>query len=211
MPGGVLGAELVSVRTIVSVIGIAAVFGAVVLYGGTYVGAWDPLEPPPRGPAASEEDGDATTTASAPTTTAQSQPPTPTTTSIAPDAAWLEEANALCRRSAEEVAALPEPRTQKEARTVLAQAVDLNGFYNDEFAALGAPAGGAVAFAELLVLFEREEKLLGRMLTALQENKMGEFFRLSDRVIPLALAEDDLLYKLGAENCTVSLVPELSF
>jgi hypothetical protein len=203
-------AELVSVRTIVSVIGIAAVFGAVVLYGGTYVGAWDPLEPPPRGPTAAEEDGEATTTVKAPTTTAESEP-TPAPAPVAPDSQWLEEANALCKRSVEEVAALPEPTTEKEAKTVLAQAVDLNSFYNDEFAALGAPPGGAVAFAELLVLFEREEKLLRRMLTALQDNKMGEFFRLSDRVIPLALEEDDLLYKLGAENCTVSLVPELSF
>jgi hypothetical protein len=201
---------LVSVRTIVSVIGIAAVFGAVVLYGGSYVGAWEPVQPPPRSPGAAEEDDEATTTAKAPTTTAESQP-APTTAQAAPDSRWLEEANALCRRSDEEVAALPEPTTQKEAKTVLAQAVDLNAFYNDEFAALGAPAGGAVAFAELLVLFEREDKLLRRMLTALQENKMNEFFRLSDRVIPLALEEDDLLYKLGAENCTVSLVPELSF
>ncbi|MEX0815986.1 MAG: hypothetical protein WD027_00950 [Gaiellales bacterium] len=199
-----------SVRTIVSVIGIAAVFGAVVLYGGSYVGAWDPVEPRPPGPAAAEEDDDATTTAKAPTTTAKSQEPAPTP-APAPDSRWLAQANALCRRSAEEVAALPEPTTQKEARTVLAQAVDLNAFYNDEFAALGAPPGGAVAFAELLGLFEREEKLLRRMLTALQENKMNEYFRLSDRVIPLTLEEDDVLYELGAENCTVSLVPELSF
>jgi hypothetical protein len=194
---------LVSVRTIVSVIGIAAVFGAVVLYGGDYVGAWDPVEPPPASPAAGEEDDEATTTA-------KSEQPAPTTATVL-DSAWLEQANALCRRSVEEVAALPEPTTQKEARTVLAQAVDLNAFYNDEFAALGAPPGGAVAFAELLGLFEREEKLLRRMLTALQENKMNEYFRLSDRVIPLTLEEDDVLYELGAENCTVSLVPELSF
>lgn len=200
-----------SVRTIVSVIGIAAVFGAVVLYGGSYVGAWDPVEPPPPSPAAAEEDDEATTTAKAPTTTAKSQQPAPATTPTAPDSRWLEQANALCRRSVEEVAALPEPTTQKEAKTVLAQAVDLNAFYNDEFAALGAPPGGAVAFAELLGLFEREEKLLRRMLTALQENKMNEYFRLSDRVIPLTLEEDDVLYELGAENCTVSLVPELSF
>jgi hypothetical protein len=200
----------VSVRTIVSVIGIAAVFGAAVLYGGSFVGAWDPVEPPPASPAAADEDDDATTTAKAPTTTAKSQQPAPTTATVL-DSAWLEQANALCRRSAEEVAALPEPTTQKEARTVLAQAVDLNAFYNDEFAALGAPPGGAVAFAELLGLFEREEKLLRRMLTALQENKMNEYFRLSDRVIPLTLEEDDVLYELGAENCTVSLVPELSF
>lgn len=198
-----------SVRTIVSVIGIAAVFGAVVLYGGSYVGAWDPVQPPPRSPGAAEEDDEATTTPKAPTTTAESQPSP--ATPPAPDGPWLEQANALCQRSVEEVAALPEPSTQKEAKTVLAQAVDLNAFYNDEFAALGAPAGGAVAFAELLVLFEREDRLLRRMLAALQENKMNEFFRLSDRVIPLALEEDDLLYKLGAENCTVSLVPELSF
>ena len=199
-----------SVRTIVSVIGIAAVFGAVVLYGGSYVGAWDPVQPPPRSPGAAAEDDEATTTAKAPTTTAESQP-APTTPQAAPDSRWLEQANALCRRSDEEVAGLPEPTTQKEAKTVLAQAVDLNAFYNDEFSALGAPPGGAVAFAELLVLFEREDKLLRRMLTALQENKMNEFFRLSDRVIPLTLEEDDLLYKLGAETCTVSLVPELSF
>jgi hypothetical protein len=198
-----------SVRTIVSVIGIAAVFGAVVLYGGSYVGAWDPVQPPPRSPGAADEDDEATTTPKAPTTTAESQPSP--ATPPAPDGPWLEQANALCQRSVEEVAALPEPSTQKEAKTVLAQAVDLNAFYNDEFAALGAPAGGAVAFAELLVLFEREDRLLRRMLAALQENKMNEFFRLSDRVIPLALEEDDLLYKLGAENCTVSLVPELSF
>jgi hypothetical protein len=199
------------VRTIVSVIGIAAVFGAVVLYGGDYVGAWDPVEPPPGSSAAPEEDDEATTTAKAPTTTAANPQPAPAPTPTVTDSRWLEQANALCRRSVEEVAALPEPTTQKEAKTVLAQAVDLNAFYNDEFAALGAPAGGAVAFAELLVLFEREERLLGRMLTALQENKMNEFFRLSDRVIPLTLEEDDVLYKLGAESCTVSLVPELSF
>lgn len=200
-----------SVRTIVSVIGIAAVFGAVVFYGGDYVGAWDPVEPPPRSSATPEDDDQATTTAKAPSTTAESPPPAPAPTPPAADTRWLGQANALCSRSVEEVAALPEPRTQKEAKTVLAQAVDLNAFYNDEFAALGAPPGGAVAFAELLVLFEREEKLLRRMLTALQENKMGEFFRLSDRVIPLTLEEDDLLYELGAEGCTVSLVPELSF
>lgn len=196
---------------IVSVIGIAAVFGAVVLYGGSYVGAWDPVEPPPASPAAGEDDDEATTTANAPTKTAKSQQPAQTTTPTAPDSPWLEQANALCRRSVEEVAALSEPTTQKEAKTVLAQAVDLNAFYNDEFAALGAPPGGAVAFAELLGLFEREEKLLRRMLTALQENKMNEYFRLSDRLIPLTLEEDDLLDELGAENCTVSLVPELSF
>jgi hypothetical protein len=199
------------VRTIVSVIGIAAVFGAVVLYGGDYVGAWDPVEPPPGSSAAPEEDDEATTTAKAPTTTAANPQPAPAPTPTVTDSRWLEQANALCRRSVEEVAGLPEPTTQKEAKTVLAQAVDLNAFYNDEFAALGAPAGGAVAFAELLVLFEREERLLGRMLAALQENKMNEFFRLSDRVIPLTLEEDDVLYKLGAESCTVSLVPELSF
>ena len=200
-----------SVRTIVSVIGIAAVFGAVVLYGGDYVGAWDPVEPPAQGPPAAADEDEPTTTTEAPTTTAQKQQPAPVPAPTPVDSSWLEQANELCRRSVEEVAALSEPTTQKEAKTVLAQAVDLNAFYNDEFAALGAPAGGAVAFAELLVLFEREERLLRRMLTALQENKMGEFFRLSDRVIPLTLEEDDLLYKLGAEGCTVSLVPELSF
>jgi hypothetical protein len=199
-----------SVRTIVSVIGIAAVFGAVVLYGGSYVGAWEPVQPPPRSPGAAEEDDEATTSAKAPTTTAKSEP-APTTPLTAPDSGWLEQANALCRRSDEEVATLPEPKTKKEAKTVLAQAVDLNAFYNDEFAALGAPPGGAVAFAELLGLFEREDRLLRRMLAALRENKMNEFFRLSDRVIPLTLEEDDVLNELGAENCTVSLVPELSF
>lgn len=198
-------------RSLVSLLGIVAVFGAVVVYGGNYVGAWDeiePAQPAAPGPRAAGETTAADEEPAPAQTTTQAAVPAKTLTPA--ERRWRREASAVCRRAIEEAASLPQPSTQAEAKAVLAQAVDLNAFYNDEFASLGAPPGGEAGFAELLALFEKEERILSRMLDALRRGNLGFYAKLSDRLVPVALDEDDLLYELGADGCTVPL-PQISY
>jgi hypothetical protein len=122
---------------------------------------------------------------------------------------WQTKAEDLCRRALDEAAALPQPTNEKEALVVLAQAIDLNAFYNDEFTALGAPPGKDAEFARLGELFATEERILGRMLEMLRKGNRRFFEVLADRLVRTALEEDDVLFQLGAAGCSVT-VPQLN-
>jgi hypothetical protein len=198
------------VRTLISFVGIVAVFGAAVMYGGRLVGAWDAVAPS-QPPAAAPAKPAATTTREEPepaTTAAVTTTATPADQSTPEELEWQAKAAEVCRRAIEEGAALPQPRNEKEALVVLAQAIDLNAFYNDEFTGLGPPPGKDAEFARLGELLATEERILNRMLETMRAGNRGFLEVLVERLTRTALEEDDVLFQLGATGCSTTL-PQL--
>jgi hypothetical protein len=60
--------------------------------------------------------------------------------------------------------------------------------------------------AQLLELFEKDERLVAALLTALRDGDAGALVELNDRLTSVAQQETDRLLGLGATDCDVGLV-----
>lgn len=183
-------------RVVVNVVLLTGLFAAAVAYAGNRLGAWDPLPPPPVpvaavGPKGKKDDGRA----------AAAQPAAKRTVSPA-QKRWLGKLNRLCRAAGREAARFGVPETLGEAEALLVDLVAHNVRWNERFAALPPPRAERERYARLLGLFEKDERLLARMLTALRRRDFDEYFAVGERLESVGARESDLLADIGAADCT---------
>jgi hypothetical protein len=195
-------------RILLYVAALVCLFGGAIVYGGNAIGAWDSLPPAPTPP---------------PAVKVHRSKLKPPKTEPAPQAgsaphrtvaqkAWVRRANALCRESkadVERVISQGYSTTPAEAIALFARVKKLNASLNDRFLALGAPAGYKRDIARIRLLFAKEERYFDSMYAALERGDQKTYYALSDRLTEIALDESDVLAKLGALDCDVSMLPSL--
>jgi hypothetical protein len=189
------------VRVVIFVIAILGIFAGTLVYGGERLGAWDQAEQPPPSnlqPITRQQEKEKKDGESAP-------PAAPT--QVSPDKArWIRETNALCGRARDEMGDYEQPQTLGEFEVVLTDLQAKNREYNDAFAAINPAQGDERRVAKLLALFDRDERLLAAVLTAVREGDAGALLELNDRLASVAGQEADILVGLGATDCSLGLV-----
>jgi hypothetical protein len=195
-------------RILLYVAALVCLFGGAIVYGGNAIGAWDPLPPAPTPPPAVKVHHTKPAKKSKPPDTVTT--PAPTGPKTPAEKAWVRSANGLCHEST------------KGVNAIVAQATDAGSFsggvalferirsynktMNDRFLALKAPASYKPEIAKLRALFAKEEHIFDLMHQTLQRTRnMKPFFRLSDRLLYVALDETDIISGLGAYGCDVNL------
>jgi hypothetical protein len=192
-------------RVVIFVIAIVGIFAGTLAYGGQRLGTWDEAEPPPPSnlqpitrPDEKKDDG-----GSASAVAGGGAP----TQKLSPDKLrWIRQANALCRRAADETGDYDPPETLGEAEKLIVELQAKNKQYNDAFAAIPTAKGDRRAVAKLLELLDRDERLIAALLTALRQGDAGAVLELNERLTSVAQQESELLVGLGATDCDVGLV-----
>jgi hypothetical protein len=189
-------------RVVIFVVVIVGVFAGALVYGGEQLGAWDEADPPPPSNLApitrQEKDKDEGGSASA-------VAGTPTKLSPA-KARWVREANALCRRAYDDMSDYEQPETLGDAEKLIAELERKNQQYNEAFARITPVKGDRRLVAQVLELFEKDERLIAAVLAALRKGDAGALLELNERLTSVAQQESDLLVGLGATDCDVGLV-----
>jgi hypothetical protein len=99
-----------------------------------------------------------------------------------------------------------QPETLGDAEKLVAELQRKNQQYNDAFARIVPAREDRRQVAQLLELFEKDERLVAALLTALRDGDAGALVELNDRLTSVAQQETDLLLGLGATDCDVGLV-----
>jgi hypothetical protein len=189
-------------RVVIFVVALVGIFAGALVYGGERLGAWDGADPPPPSnlaPITREENdkdkgGSASAVAGKPST-------------LSPEKArWVRAANALCRRASAEMDNYEQPETLGDAEKLVSELQLKNRQYNDAFARITPAREDRRQIAQLLELFEKDERLVAALLTALRDGDAGALLELNDRLTSVAQQESDLLLGLGATDCDVGLV-----
>lgn len=185
-------------RVVVNVVLLTGLFAAAVAYAGNRLGSWDPVPPPPvpvaaTGPKGKKDDRAATGV--------RTEPAAKRTVSPAKKR-WLGKLNRLCRTAGREAARFGVPETLADAEALLADLVAHNVRWNERFAALAPPREERRRYARLLALFDKDERLLARMLTALRRRDFHEYYAAGERLESVGARESDLLADIGAADCT---------
>lgn len=189
-------------RVVIFVVAIVGIFAGALVYGGERLGAWDDADPPPPSnlaPITREEDdkddeGSASAVAGKPT-------------KLSPEKArWIRAANALCRRASADMGDYEQPETLGDAEKLVAELQVKNQQYNNAFARITPAREDRRQVARLLELFEKDERLVAALLTALRDGDAGALLELNDRLTSVAQQESELLLGLGATDCDVGLV-----
>jgi hypothetical protein len=184
------------VRVVVNVVLLTGLFAGAVAYAGNRLGAWDPVPPPPVPVAATGPKGKKDERAQA-----RTQPASRRTVSPATER-WLGKLNRLCLAAGREAARFGVPETLPEAEALLADLVAHNARWNDRFAALAPPRQERERYARLLGVFEKDERLLARMLSALRQRDFVAYYAVGERLESVGARESDLLAAIGAADCT---------
>ncbi len=117
--------------------------------------------------------------------------------------AWLIELNSLCRHSRIELEAIPRPSQLSGIVPYLRQAGRLNRRLNGRALALVRRSGNATVASQFQELFDRDEAAVQRMLTLAEKGQYRQLARFAQSLVPLARAENRMLMRLGAVDCTV--------
>jgi hypothetical protein len=187
-------------RVVIFVVAIVGIFAGALVYGGERLGAWDNADPPPASnlaPITRQEDekgGSASAVAGKPS-------------KLSPEKArWIRAANALCRRASADTGDYEQPETLGDAEKLVAELQVKNRQYNDAFARITPAREDRREVAQLLEVFEKDERLVAALLTALRDGDAGALLELNDRLTSVAQQESELLLGLGATDCDVGLV-----
>jgi hypothetical protein len=184
------------VRVVVNVVLLTGLFAGAVAYAGNRLGAWDPVPPPPVPVAATGPKGEKDERARA-----RTQPASRRTVSPASER-WVGKLNRLCLAAGREAARFGVPETLPQAEALLADVAAHNARWNDRFAALTPPRQERERYARLLGLFEKDERLLVRMLSALRQRDFVEYYAVGERLESVGARESELLADIGAADCT---------
>jgi hypothetical protein len=196
---------MVTLRILVYVAAVVALFAGAIMYGGNAIGAWDPLPPAPEPPPAVK------ISHSKPKEKGKTEkPPAPASgpRRTAAQRAFVKQTNAICRDSKSEVqAVLAQGNTSTPAgfSDLFERLKTVNSQLNDRFLALPVPAGYKDDVAALRELFRKEELYFDSMGRALKGRDTKRFYALNDRLTDIALDETDILANLGAYACDISL------
>ena len=191
------------VRVVIFVIAILGIFVGTLAYGGDRLGTWDEAEPRPPSDQQpitrpdDKKDKDEDRDSAAPVAS----------TPASPDKVrWIRQTNALCRRAYDETEQYDEPESLGEAERLLLELQGKNREYNDAFAAIRPAKGDERDVARVLELFDKDERLVAALITALRKGDAGALLELNERLAGVAQQEADLLVGLGATDCGVGLL-----
>ena len=117
---------------------------------------------------------------------------------------WLRELNALCRSGRVELEEIPRPSGPADVVTYLRQTRELNKRLNDQGVELVRRGGNMTAANQLRKLFDQDEAAVQSMLTLAEKGEYQRLARLAQSLVPLARAENRMLARLGAVDCTLA-------
>jgi hypothetical protein len=184
-----------------AIVSVLGAFGAALYFSGDALEAWESPEPSKASLPAPE-----TKRKAKPKQHAQ---PAMKTRAARPAATprkpgWLIELNSLCRHGRIELEAIPRASQLSGIVPYLRQAGRLNRRLNGRGLALVRRSGNATMANELQELFDRDEAAVQRMLTLAEKGQYQQLARFAQSLVPLARAENRVLKRLGAVDCTVS-------
>jgi hypothetical protein len=183
----------------VAILAVLGAFGAALFLSGDALEAWESPEPSKASLPAPEAKRKAKPKRHAkPKTKAARPAATPS------KPAWLMELNALCRRGRVELEEIPRPSAPADIVTYLRQARELNMRLNDQGVELVRRGGNMIAANQLRKLFDQDEAAVQSMLTLAQKGQYQRLARLARSLVPLARAENRMLSRLGAGDCTLA-------
>jgi hypothetical protein len=185
----------------VAIVALLAAFGAALYFSGDALQAWESPEPSKASLPAPETKRKAKPKRHAsPATKAKAARPA----AKPRKPAWLIELNSLCRHSRIELEEIPRPSQLSGIVRYLRQAGRLNRRLNDRALGIVRRSGNATLANQLSELFDRDEAAVQRMLTLAEKSQYRQLARFAQSLVPLARAENRLLMRLGAVDCTVS-------
>jgi hypothetical protein len=180
---------------VVAIVAVLGAFGAALYFGGDTLEAWETPEP-------------SQASLPAPQTKRKAKPKRPAPKPARPAKprkhAWLIELNALCRQTRVELEEVPSPSGLSEVAPYLREVGRLNRRWNKQGVAILRRGGNAAAASELRELFGRDEAAMQTMLTMAEKGQYQQLGAYAQTLVPLAKAENRMLKKLGAVDCTVS-------
>ena len=180
---------------VLAIVGVLAAFGVALYYSGDYLQEFEAPEPPANA-------------APAPPSKKKAKPKRPARRSARPAEprkhAWRAELNALCRQTRVELEEVPTPSNPSEVAVYLRETGRLNRRWNHQGENILRRGGNAAAANELRELFDRDEAAMQTMLTLAEKGRYQQLAAYARTLVPLAKAENRLLKRLGAVDCTVS-------
>ena len=184
----------------IAIVAVLGAFGAALYFSGDALEAWESPEPTRASFPAPEMKRKAKLKRHARPAT-KTKAARPATTPRKP--AWLSELNSLCRHSRIELEAIPRASQLSGIVPYLRQAGRLNSRLNDRALALVRRSGNARVANQFHELFDRDEAAVQRMLTLAEKGRYQQLARFAQSLVPLARAENRMLMRLGAVDCTV--------
>jgi hypothetical protein len=185
----------------VAIVAVLSAFGAALYFSGVALEAWESPEPSRASLPAPETKRKAKPMRPAPRAT-KTKAARPAATPRKP--AWLMDLNALCRRGRVELEEIPRPSQLSGIVTYLRQARELNKRLNDQGVELVRRGGNMTTANQLRKLFDQDEAAVQSMLTLAQKGQYQRLARLAQSLVPLARAENRMLARLGAVDCTLA-------
>jgi hypothetical protein len=191
---------------LVAIVAVLGAFGAALYFGGDTLEAWETPEPSQASlPAPETKRKSKPKRRAQPAKNASRRAPKPARRASKPrKRAWLIELNALCRQSRIELEEVPSPSGLSEVAPYLREAGRLNRQWNEQGIAILRRGGNAAAANELRELFDRDEAAVQTMLTMAEKGQYQQLATYAQSLVRLARAENRVLKKLGAADCTVS-------
>ena len=187
---------------VVAIVAVLAAFGAALYFGGDTLEAWETPEPSHASLPAPETKRKAKP--KRPAKKAARPAPKPARRAKPRKRAWLIELNALCRQTRVELEEVPTPSGLSEIAPYLREVGRLNRRWNKQGVATLRRGGNARAASELDELFGRDEAAMQAMLTMAEKGQYQQLGAYARTLVPLARAENRMLKKLGAVDCTVA-------
>src|SRR5262245_17352034 len=189
-----------------AIVVVLGAFGAALYFSGDALEAWESPEPSQASQPAPVTKKAKRHRGARTTKDPKARPkPKPTHPAKPAKRAWLAELNALCRDGRDELAQIPRPSTPAEIATYLRDAQEVNTLLNDEAVEIVRRGGDTATANQFRRLFDRDEAAVQKMLTLAER---GEYTRLVRRfarsLVPLARAENRMLARLGAADCTLA-------
>jgi hypothetical protein len=183
----------------VAILAVLGAFVAALYFSGDALEAWESPEPSKASLPAPEMKRKAPKRHARPATKPTAARPTATPRKPG----WLIELNSLCRHSRIELEEIPRPSQLSGIVPYLRQAGRLNRRLNDRALALVRRSGKATVANQFHELFDRDEAAVQRMLTLAEKGQYQQLARFAQSLVPLARAENRMLMRLGAVDCTV--------
>jgi hypothetical protein len=181
---------------IFAIVAVLAAFGGALYLSGDYLKTWESPEPPANAAPAPPSKKKSKVKPAHPARKAKRKSRRKN--------AWLVELNALCRQTRVELEEVPTPSGLSEVAPYLREVGRLNRRWNKQGVAILRRGGKAAAASELRELFGRDEAAVQTMLTMAEKGQYQQLGAYAQTLVPLAKAENRMLKKLGAVDCTVS-------
>jgi len=180
-----------------AVVAVLAAFGGALYFSGDYLNAWEAPQPPAKA-------------APAPPAKKKSKAkpgyrarPAKKLAGRETEAAWLTELNAFCIRSLDEMDAIEPPSSPEDVPRYIRQFERTNTRLNRQGSQLVQRSGDAKTTKALRRLSDQEEDLVHSLLTAAQNGDVQGLRSATRSVLAVAKAENRLLTRLGAVDCTL--------